>query len=188
MASSSKTVNYSTGGLTGVPILGINIEMPSSAGGGIPGLMAPATNTCDRSYLNYEQPRFSLRDAWNTTYPSQLRVNGLKRICTPFRAVNNAGDILCREHLYYSCGGSNQTPQSSRQSLRGLRQHYGHISSQCDGTGVPASTCNTKWVYDSSDYITYKKQRAMVKNYNDLASGGNISSASQSASRAIRRY
>jgi hypothetical protein len=30
-------------------------------------------------------------------------------------------------------------------------------------TPIPASTCNVKWVYDSSDYITYLKQKAINK-------------------------
>ena len=53
---------------------------------------------------------------------------------------------------------------------------------------IPAAACNVKFVYDSSDYITYLKQKAVVKNYNDLTYGGDDSNASQSALRAIRRY
>ena len=47
---------------------------------------------------------------------------------------------------------------------------------------------NGKYVYDSSDYITYLKQKAVNKNYNDLSNGGDDFKASQSAQRAIRRY
>jgi hypothetical protein len=53
---------------------------------------------------------------------------------------------------------------------------------------IPAAACNVKYVYDSSDYTTYLKQRAVVKNYNDLTFGGDQSNGSQSAQRAIRRY
>jgi hypothetical protein len=53
---------------------------------------------------------------------------------------------------------------------------------------VPAAACNVKYVYDSSDYITYLKQRAINKNYNDLSNGGDDYNGSQSAQRAIRRY
>ena len=53
---------------------------------------------------------------------------------------------------------------------------------------VPASACNVKYVYDSSDYITYLKQNAVNKNYNDLKYGGDENSSSQSVVRAIRRY
>ena len=55
-------------------------------------------------------------------------------------------------------------------------------------TSIPASACNVKWVYDSSDYITYLKQKAINKNYNALTYGGNESNGAQSALRAVRRY
>lgn len=183
---SSKTANFTSGGTSGRPILGVTIEDPTTRGGGIPGLMPPATLDDDRTFLNWEQPRFALRQAWNTTYPGQLaRAKISQPVCTPFRAVNNAGDLLSRK--YYSCGGPCQTFQS-RPNLKGLRQHFGQIVSQCDGTGVPAAACNIKYVYDSSNYITYKKQSAIAKNYNDITTGGDQSNASQSAIRAIRRY
>jgi len=183
--STTKTVNYTSGGVSGRPILGVNIDDPATSGGGIRGFMAPATLDDDRTYLNWEQPRFTLREAWNTKYPSQLQRSGLQSRCTPFRAVMNAGDLLSRK--YYSCGGPCQTFQS-RPQLRGLRQHFGHIADRCDGTGVPPATCNIKYVYDSSDYIRFRKQCAIAKNYNDISTGGNRSNASQSAWRAVHRY
>ena len=126
----------------------------------------------------------------------QDKVNDLKQsITTPFRAVNNAGDLLSREN--YSCGGTCQSFQS-RPGLRGLRQRFGSIQSTCVPsaaynslqliTNVPAAACNVKYVYDSSDYITYLKQRAVNKNYNDFSFGGDDYKGSQSAQRAIRRY
>jgi hypothetical protein len=72
--------------------------------------------------------------------------------------------------------------------LKGLRGRFGAIQGGCDDSGVPAGTCNTKYVYDSSDYVTYLKQKAVGKNYNAVSNGGDYSSASQSAIRAIRRY
>jgi hypothetical protein len=53
---------------------------------------------------------------------------------------------------------------------------------------IPSATCNVKYVYDSSDYVTYLKQKAVNKNYNDYTFGGDQSNASQSAQRAIRRF
>ena len=162
----------------------INVAAPGNPGGAIKGYMAPASGICtDKRYTEYENIRFSLVKAWNTTYPGQLKNANLKRIATPFRAVNNAGDLLCRQN--YSCGGSCMSFQS-RPGLRGLK--IGAIFSNCDGTGVPPTTCNPKYVYDSSDYTTYLKQQALNKNFNDLSFGGNNNSASQSAYRAIRRY
>ena len=82
--------------------------------------------------------------------------------------------------------------------MKGLKQHFGSISKTCTpgviystyqiDPSIPAAACNTKYVYDSSDYTTYLKQKAINKNYNDLSYGGNDSNASQSAIRAIKRY
>ncbi len=61
-------------------------------------------------------------------------------------------------------------------------------SLQLNSVEIPASACNGRFVYDSSDYVTYLKQKAVNKNYNDLSYGGNDNNASQSALRAIRRF
>ena len=184
------------------PINGSNVAFailaknPASPGGAIQGYMPQAVQTNDKTYPEFEQIRFTLKNAWNTTYPSQLRRNNLKQsITTPFRAVNNAGDLLSREN--FSCGGSCQSFQS-RPGLSGLKSHFGSISTSCTPSAsynslqliknIPAAACNVKYVYDSSDYVTYLKQKAINKNYNDYSFGGDQSNASQSAKRAIRRY
>lgn len=184
------------------PINGSNVAFgifainPKNPGGAINGWMPQTTLLTDKRYPEYEQIRYILKNAWNTTYPSQLANSNLKKsITTPFRAVNNAGDLLSREN--YSCGGSCQTFQS-RPGLKGLSQRFGSIQSTCFPSAVysniqlnnkiPAAACNVKYVYDSSDYITYLKQRAVNKNYNDLSYGGDNYKSSQSAQRAIRRY
>jgi hypothetical protein len=184
------------------PINGSNVAFnifarnPSNSGGAIRGWMPQSTLLTDKRYPEYEQIRYILKNAWNTTYPSQLKRNNLKQsITTPFRAVNNAGDLLSREN--YSCGGTCQTFQS-RPGLKGLSQRFGSIQSTCYPSAaystlqlinnIPAAACNVKFVYDSSDYTTYLKQRAVNKNYNDLSYGGDDFNSSQSAQRAIRRY
>ena len=155
-----------------------------SLGGGIKGRMPQST------YTNYHdddfaQTRFTLREAWNTTkYSGQDGIIN-KRAITPFRAVNNAGDVLSRRN--YSCGGTCQTFQS-RPNMNGLKQRFGAIQNICDETLIPPSACNVKYVYDGSDYTTYLRQRAVNKNYNDRSFGGDDSSTSQSAIRAIKRY
>jgi hypothetical protein len=184
------------------PINGSNVAFsifarnPASPGGAIRGWMPQTTQLTDKRYPEYEHIRYTLKNAWNTQYRSQLQRNNLKQsITTPFRAVNNAGDLLSREN--YSCGGTCQTPQS-RPGLYGLKTHFGAVSTSCTPSAaynslqlikdIPAAACNVKFVYDSSDYVTYLKQKAVVKNYNDLTYGGDDSNASQSAIRAIRRY
>lgn len=184
------------------PINGSNVAFqafvvrPTNSGGAINGYMPQQTQTVDKRYPEFEHIRFTLKNGWNTTYPSQLRRDNLtKPITTPFRAVNNAGDLLSR--LNYSCGGSCQTFQS-RPGLKGLRNHFGAVQDTCLPSAaysslqllnnIPASACNVKYVYDSSDYVTYLKQKAVNKNYNDLTYGGDQSNSTQSAIRAIRRY
>jgi hypothetical protein len=161
-------------------------------GGGLPGLMPQPIVEHDNS-STFSRTRFTLRDSWNTT--SYSGSSNPKRIITPFRAVNNAGDLLSREN--YSCGGSSQTP-SSRPGLNGLRQRFGATSDSCIPSVVwssiqldqkiPSSTCNVKYVYDGSDYTRFKKLQAVNRNYNDRSFGGNEFNASQSAIRHIRRY
>ena len=167
-------------------------------GGGFQGYMPQQVQTTEKGSFGsnvFENLRYTLRNAWNTAYKAELRAANRKQIITPFRAVNNAGDLLSRDN--YSCGGPCQTFQS-RPGLRGLKQNFGSISTSCTPSAlytanqvapsVPAAACNVKFVYDSSDYTTYLKQRAMVRNYNDKSFAGNDSNASQSAYRAIRRY
>jgi len=184
------------------PISGSNVAFqflvvkPQNSGGAIRGYMPQQTQNVDKQYTEFEQIRFTLKNAWNTTYPSQLRRDNLKKpITTPFRAVNNAGDLLSREN--YSCGGTCQSFQS-RPGLKGLGNHFGSVQSKCVPSAtynslqliknIPAAACNVRFVYDSSDYVTYLKQKAVNQNYNDLSYGGDQSRASQSAVRAIRRF
>lgn len=89
-----------------------------------------------------------LRSSWNTPYATGT-YEGEKRVITPFRAVNNLGDFLGRKN--YSCGGPKQ------------------MTFTCDSSNVPASSTNVKFVPDSSDYIRFRKQQAMNRNYNDNA-------------------
>jgi hypothetical protein len=184
------------------PINGSNVAFqnlvknPNNAGGAIKGYMPQTTGNTDKRYPEFEHIRFTLKNAWNTTYPSQLRRDNLSQpITTPFRAVNNAGDLLSRNN--FSCGGTCQSFQS-RPNIRGLKSHFGAVQASCTPSAaynslqlirnIPAAACNVKYVYDSSDYVTYLKQKAVNKNYNDLTYGGNRYSTSQSAKRAIRRY
>jgi hypothetical protein len=145
----------------------------------IRGIMPPATVDVDKSYENYENVRFTLRNAWNTKYTQTTKA------VTPFRAVTNSGDILSR--VAYSCGGPSQASQS-RPGLFGIKGQIGSIKSKCDGSGIPPSTCNVKYVYDSSNYTTFLKQQATNKNYNDISNGGNNNSGNQVSFRAVRIY
>jgi hypothetical protein len=190
---------WSTGGLSlsakFIPGLGFNIVNCSGTpflGGGFRGIMPQPLILHDNS-SEFSKTRFFLKDAWNTSCESGSSFPC--RIIGPFRAVNNAGDLLNR--INYSCGGTCQSFQS-RPNLKGLRGRFGSISNACtssvtyssvqNNNAVPASACNGKYVYDGSDYIDFKKKQAINRNYNDRSFGGNESNASQSNIRAIRRY
>jgi hypothetical protein len=188
---------FTTGSLGSLLALVSGIGYPYNGpgpklGGGLPGLMPQPLVEHDNSDV-FARTRFTLRDAWNTT--SYSGSSNPKRIITPFRAVNNAGDLLSREN--YSCGGSCQTPQSI-PNVKGLRHRFGATSISCQPSvlwsslqvdpTIPSSTCNVKYVYDGSDYIRFKKNQAVNRNYNDRSFGGNEFSGSQSAIRHIRRY
>lgn len=105
--------------------------------------------------------RFSLRKAWNG---SAANLNN--SVQTPFRRVNNAGDL--RGRINTSSKGPNQVTNIRRQSLGGWKLFAG---------GVPekdphVASCHPKFVYDSSDYIRFKKMQSVNKNYNDYSFGG----------------
>ena len=86
---------------------------------------------------------------------------------TPFRAANNAGDILGRKN--YVCGGSNQLSNTKKRS--GLVFRSGKATG-CDGSNVVGASCNPTYVYDSSLYSKFKRQVALNKSYNDTSNGG----------------
>jgi len=117
--------------------------------------------------------------SWNSN--QLFEQNGKKPSVGPFRAVNSLGDFLGR--VNYSCGGPN--PQNA--SKPGYGRLIRTVPEQCDSTGIAPTTCNPKFVSDSSDYIKFKKLRAVNRNYNDLSNGGDKSNASYVPLMAIRR-
>lgn len=159
-------------------------------GGGMPGRMPPPIIGHDNS-ASFSRTRFLLKDSWNTT--SYSGSSNAKRIATPFRAINNAGDLLSREN--YSCGGTCQTFQS-RPGLHGLGNRFGSTAGSCIPSVVwnatqldrkiPSSTCNVKYVYDGSDYTRFKKNQASNRNYNDRSFGGDDYNSTQSVIKRMR--
>ena len=198
-SSATGRSGFTTGGLGDlvriIPGLGFNITNKSGnpdLGGGFKGIMPQSIVNHDNSD-EFARIRFYLKDAWNTSSTSGSSYP--KRIIGPFRAVNNAGDILSRQN--YSCGGTCQSYQS-RPGLSGLRTRFGSVSATCNPSAlystnqinpaIPASACNTKFVYDGSDYISFKRNQAINRNYNDRSFGGNDYSGAQSVMRASKRY
>jgi hypothetical protein len=151
----------------------------TNLGGGIQGISPKQTST---NYKTSEQTtlRRILRNGWNTNY-ARGNVNGIQRVTTPFRAVNNSGDFLGR--VNYVCGGPNQV----NASRPGRKSIIGSIISACDNTNIPSSTCNVKFVADSSDYTRFKHQNAFNHTYNDNKMGGDESNASYAPLMRVRR-
>ena len=110
--------------------------------------------------------------SWNgRAAAGQIQGNGgvvYNRAIGPFRAINNAGDFLSR--WQYVSGG----PNAVGRYRPGIYIRSGltppHVST--DGTGVEGASCNSAYVYDSSDYIRFKKLKAINSNYNDSSNGG----------------
>lgn len=106
--------------------------------------------------------------------------NGYARVVTPFRAVNSAGDFLSRKNYAYN------VPNAINSYRPGVYIHrMGTTPNLSDGTGVPSGNGHSTYVYDSSDYIRYKKLRAINRNYNDNSNGGDESNASYVAMRHV---
>jgi hypothetical protein len=152
--------------------------MSSFGGGPFNGYSPQQTVT---NYKDSEQTtiRRILRNSWNNQQALGT-INGKKRIITPFRATNNLGDFLSRKN--YVCG----VPNTVNADKPGWKNRLGSVIS-CDGTGVPAGSCNMRFVPDSSDYIRYRKQRAIGNTYNDLKNGGDKNNGSYVALMAIHR-
>lgn len=143
---------------------------PSPLGGGYngysPALLGGGAGTHMEGGNERSMERFVLRQAWNGQYASGI-VNGKKPVTTPFRRVNNAGDYLGRTN--YVSGGSDQVNNIRSSSAGSFKMFAGHVQATNDGTGIPSSTCNVKYVYDGSDYIKFKKNQAINRTYNDYA-------------------
>jgi hypothetical protein len=144
--------------------------MSTNLGGGIQGLSTKQTLT---NYRSSEQvmTRRIVTKAWNTSYATGVYNQRARRI-GPFRAVTNSGDFLSRAN--YSCGG----PNPIQKTRYNLGANLGAVPKNCDGSDVPPSSCNPKFVPDSSEYLKYRKQRAVNVNYNDISMGGDDHSGS----------
>ena len=142
-----------------------------------------------QTVLNYKDGeaasiRSVLRDGWDTAF-AKSSYNGYKRKITPFRAVNSSGDYLSR--FNYKCGG----PTGMSKCSIGWSQSkifLGGKPNICDNTGVPGASGNVRYVADSSDYVTFRKQQAINHNYNDLKNGGDDHNGSYVPLMAVRRF
>ena len=90
--------------------------------------------------------------------------NNMRPICGPFRATMNAGDTLGRRFLQCDCPnplGSKSVKNGGTMSSYGC----GIIVNGFSTKQVPIANCNPRKVYDSSDYILYKKRYTQRQGY-----------------------
>ena len=153
----------------------------TNLGGGFHGISAKQTVG---SFKNSSDAltRRVIRDAWNNGNASGT-INGHARVVGEFRAVNNLGDFLSRKDC--ACGYIAPGVQPDKVAWR---SRIGSIIQHCDKTGVPGGGTNSKFVPDSSEYMTYLKQRAVNQNYNDLKNGGDEHHASYQSWMRVHRY
>jgi hypothetical protein len=140
-------------------------------------------------YSVHSRDRFRLREAWNTS----PYVQGIKPRMGTFRVINNAGDVLSR--VNYSCGGPNMISGTNHTKLLFSNNRDGGQSNKdCDGSGIPPSTCNVEYVYDSSDFTRFKRLQAVNRGYAGLGtdegdySSGGANNGAQVAWRHVRIY
>lgn len=121
-------------------ICGVSVQVPN------PGVKSNA-----RSHDRYHNRR-----AFNY-HPAHLNTDNAYAVrkIGAFRAFTNAGDSLIRKN--YSCGGSNQLGGSRPGMLHLTLKDGGPSSAKCDKSGIPPSSCNVKYVYDSSNFTRFKK-------------------------------
>ena len=107
--------------------------------------------------------------------PSQTRLS----IITPFRAAMSAGDIAgtVNSAPRADLPGSNQINAKTP-----MRFYWGGAHN--DGQALYSG--NPRYVYDSSNYIRFKRLQAQNRNYNDRSFGGDQSNASQVPLAAVR--
>lgn len=145
---------------------------PSSLGGGIPGgqprggLLGGGGGNGGSGMVGGNTrgiDRLVLRKGFGRVHELSSR-----RIITPFRQANNAGDINGSVNSEVIAG----LPTHSQVGGVGAKQLvYGRAGGVHSG-GRSAYTGNPKYVYDGSDYTRFKKLQAKNRNYNDKSFGG----------------
>lgn len=116
-----------------------------------------------------------LREVWNggNSAAAEYAIQGGAKCINQrsFRAVMNAGDLMSRKN--YSCGGPDMIGSGNPGSVKMTTKDGGQSKRNCNeakdgcpnGKQIPPATCNVKYVYDSSNYTRYLKERASNRGY-----------------------
>ena len=173
----------------------IGDKFPSVLGGGIPGAQAKGgligagagsrfSGTGMEGGGQRELERVTLRRAFgNQIFLPSGSVSARPPI-TPFRRFFSAGDMA---------GSINSAPSpllgrpidqvGSSSMVSRLHAPQDGVNNQ----GTAFYTGNQKYVYDSSNYVRFKKLQAVNRNYNDLTYGGAGASTVSQALARVRR-
>lgn len=160
----------------------INDTNPSKLGGGVPGvqsmLLGGGANSNSNSGMEgggqRSITRLQLRNSFGKSgwLKRAVNNNNLPLVITPFRLAFNAGDIN---------GTENEAPIPELPNVNQLNgENLSRLNARGDGTkndGKAGYSGNPKYVYDSSDYVRFKKLQASNRNYNDSSYGGSNNGA-----------
>jgi hypothetical protein len=155
----------------------------------------PNERAIDRRELRKSFGNYIIQDSADPFGSSTAQLIDSSGVCgasgpgllTPFRRAMNAGDPYGKVNSAPSSTifppPSNQVNAPTRTSLAGWGILAGSTKVVAGGS---AYTGNPKRVYDSSDYIRFKKLQAKNRNYNDPTFGGDMHHASQVALSRVR--
>lgn len=98
-----------------------------------------------------------VRQVWNTNCYNKGKSTSGPQI-GGFRRVMNAGDYLAR--VNDGCGGSNQITNRPGSLVLSTKDGVRRCNSE-----IPVANTNVKYVYDSSDFIRYRREKSINKGY-----------------------
>lgn len=178
----------------------LNTTMTSILGGGLPGGQpksgligggaGPTGGTGMEGGGARGTDRFVLREAFGNQYLSNNPViqspawfvgNGLSKT-TPFRAMMSAGDVNGTKNEQ-----SSPVLPTSNQVRPTYIQNVKMLTNGVQNNGNSFYTGNPRYVYDGSDYVRYKKLRAVNKTYDDKSFGG-ANNGAFTALKRVRRF
>ena len=106
-----------------------------------------------------------------------------KNILGPFRTAINGGDVVTRKITPTNVKYGAEANQVNGNNISRISPSYGGMSR--NGEAMYAG--NPKYIYDSSDYIRFRKLQAINRNFNDIKHGGDKNNQAQSVIRHVRR-
>lgn len=148
---------------------GRNGIQPTLLGGGAnsnsgSGMIGGNERSQDRIILRKAQGKYGFLASLN------IPVNSYRSGLTPFRIAINAGDIIQASPNYSGVGPDPRLPQINQVNGIGPSKLFANGGGIHSGSATYSG--NPHYVYDSSDYIRYKRLKSVFNTYNDKSFGG----------------